>query len=331
MTASARLPVRSNSDPAPGSGRVSVVDAGSGDLVEIPGGHLLLGGYYAREGMDLWLVGQGGEAALVWNYFAQSPRPNLINAEGSVLTPDIVEAMVALPAAAARPTLGPADPVGLVDGATGEVFFGRADGTRLAAEKDTPLYSGDAIETGAGRVALVMVDGTRLALGEGTRAQIEHVVTGPQQLHVLVDLLELVDGTRGVAFLARLAKIVIVSIVTTVASRDETSRRRRLGGFRALFGWRPLHVIPLRGCTPHRGAKGLRTWERLWQPGDDTELGRMGGVRAVVEKSGNGDGWGKATGTAKARNGVVPGFVAQAKIDHHDVDRFAFQRFEGLR
>lgn len=179
MTASARLPVRSNSDPAPGSGRVSVVDAGSGDLVEIPGGHLLLGGYYAREGMDLWLVGQGGEAALVRNYFAQSPRPNLINAEGSVLTPDIVEAMVALPAAAARPTLGPADPVGLVDGATGEVFFGRADGTRLAAEKDTPLYSGDAIETGAGRVALVMVDGTRLALGEGTRAQIEHVVYDP--------------------------------------------------------------------------------------------------------------------------------------------------------
>ena len=177
MTLSASQIARSTAAPA--SGKVAAVDAAQGDLIEIPGGHLLLGGYYAREGADLWLVGPSGDAALVKNYFARNPRPNLINAEGSVLTADIVEAMVALPAAAARPTLGPGDPVGLVDGVAGEVFFGRADGTRLAPEKDTPLYSGDMIETGAGRVALVLVDGTRVSLGAGTQATVEHVLYDP--------------------------------------------------------------------------------------------------------------------------------------------------------
>ena len=82
MTLSAPQPARLGAAPAPvGAGaKVAVVDATQGDLIEIPGGHLLLGGYYAREGMDLWLVGPGGDAALVRDYFAQNPRPNLINA-----------------------------------------------------------------------------------------------------------------------------------------------------------------------------------------------------------------------------------------------------------
>ncbi|OHC81971.1 MAG: hypothetical protein A3G73_00820 [Rhodospirillales bacterium RIFCSPLOWO2_12_FULL_67_15] len=160
-------------------GRVAVLDAGRGDLLEIPGGHLLLGARYVREGPDLWLVGPSGEAVLVRDYFARDPRPNLINSEGSVLTPDVVEALAALPAAAPRPTLGPSDPVGLVDGIAGEVFFGRADGSYVAAEKDTPLYAGDAIETGAGRVALTLADGTRVSLGEQTQFGIEHVLYDP--------------------------------------------------------------------------------------------------------------------------------------------------------
>ncbi|MCC7016252.1 MAG: FecR domain-containing protein, partial [Rhodospirillales bacterium] len=160
-------------------GRVAVLDARQDDLLEIPGGHLLLGARYVREGPDLWLVGPTGEAVLVRDYFARDPRPNLINSEGSVLTPDVVEALAALPAAAPRPTLGPSDPVGLVDGVAGEVFFGRADGTYVAAEKDTPLYAGDAIETGAGRIALTLADGTRLSLGEQTQFGIEHVLYDP--------------------------------------------------------------------------------------------------------------------------------------------------------
>ncbi|MSO84351.1 MAG: hypothetical protein EXR02_02065 [Rhodospirillales bacterium] len=160
-------------------GRTVVLDAKQGDLLEIPGGDLLLGARYVREGPDLWLVGPGGEAVLVRDYFTRDPRPNLINSEGSVLTSDVVEALAMLPAAPPRPTLGRDDPVGLVDGVAGEVFFGRADGTYIAAEKDTPLYAGDAIETGAGRIALVLADGTRISLGEQTQFGIEHVLYDP--------------------------------------------------------------------------------------------------------------------------------------------------------
>lgn len=160
-------------------GRVAVLDASQGDLLDIPGGYLLLGARYVREGGDLWLIGPSGEAVLARGYFARDPRPNLINAEGSVLTPDVVEALTVLPAATARPTLGASDPVGLVDGVAGEVYFGRADGTIVAAEKDTPLYAGDVIQTGAGRVALAFADGTRLSLGEQTDFGIERLVFDP--------------------------------------------------------------------------------------------------------------------------------------------------------
>ena len=160
-------------------GRVAVLDAKQGDLLEIPGGDLLLGARYVREGPDLWLVGPTGEAVLVRDYFTRDPRPNLINSEGSVLTSDVVEAIVALPAAPPSPTLGRSDPVGLVDGVAGEVFFGRADGTTVAAEKDTPLYAGDVIETGTGRIALALADGTRISLGEQTQFGIEHVLYDP--------------------------------------------------------------------------------------------------------------------------------------------------------
>ncbi len=165
----------SNRSPA----RVAVLDASKGDLLDIPGGYLLLGARYVREGSDLWLVGPSGEAVLARGYFARDPRPNLINAEGSVLTPDVVEALAALPVAANRPTLGASDPVGLVDGVAGEVFFGRADGSFVAAEKDTPLYSGDVIQTGAGRLALTFADGTLVSLGEQTEFGIERVLYDP--------------------------------------------------------------------------------------------------------------------------------------------------------
>lgn len=160
-------------------GRIAVLDASRGDLLDIPGGYLLLGARYVREGGDLWLIGPSGEAVLVRGYFTRDPRPNLINAEGSVLTPDVVEALAALPAASARPTLGASDPVGLVDGVAGEVYFGRADGTIVAAEKDTPLYAGDVIQTGAGRVALAFADGARVSLGEQTDFGIERVLYDP--------------------------------------------------------------------------------------------------------------------------------------------------------
>jgi len=160
-------------------GRIAVLDAFRGDLLDIPGGYLLLGARYVREGGDLWLIGPSGEAVLVRGYFTRDPRPNLINADGSVLTPDVVEALTALPAASVRPTLGPSDPVGLVDGVAGEVYFGRADGTIVAAEKDTPLYAGDVIQTGAGRVALAFADGARVSLSEQTDFGIERVLYDP--------------------------------------------------------------------------------------------------------------------------------------------------------
>jgi Ca2+-binding RTX toxin-like protein len=160
-----------------------VVEATAGGLVDVPLGHLLmgLGARYVREGADLWLIGPNGESVLVRDYFAVSPPPALINAEGTVITPDLVEAFAVLPAGPKRDPaiLGAEDAIGTIDGAAGEVYLGRADGTRVEVDKDTPLFAGDTIETAAGTTALVLADGSKLALGPATRLVLDQMLYDP--------------------------------------------------------------------------------------------------------------------------------------------------------
>lgn len=223
------LPAPGATAPGVAGHRIAVVDANSSDLIEVPGGHLLLGGRYERRGSDLWIMGPTGEAVLVKDYFSVAAPPNLINAEGAVLTPDLIEALAVLPPARPPATLGASDPVGLVDAAAGEVFIGRADGTRAPIDKDTPLYSGDVIETVNGRIALVLADDTRIALGPGTRLEIEQILydpdsrTGEIALAVIEGNISFVSGHIGAS---RLDTMSIYTPSAIVNVRDTAGALR---------------------------------------------------------------------------------------------------------
>lgn len=159
-----------------------VLDATKGDLLDLPGGPLMLGGRYVRQGPDLLLVGPDGQTVLVLNYFAVSVKPNLINADGVVMPPDLVEVFTAGPSPK-PPSMKIADaddPIGVVDGVAGAVFVGRADGTRAMVDKDTPLYSGDTVQTADGTVALVFADGTRVGIGADTRVVLDRLTFDPK-------------------------------------------------------------------------------------------------------------------------------------------------------
>lgn len=159
-----------------------VLDATKGDLLDLPGGPLMLGGRYVRQGPDLLLVGPDGQTVLVLNYFSVATKPNLINPDGVVVPPDLVEVFTAEPPAK-PPSMKIAnadDPIGTVDGMAGAVFVGRADGTRAMADKDTPLYSGDTVQTADGTVALVFADGTRIGVGADTRVVLDRLTFDPK-------------------------------------------------------------------------------------------------------------------------------------------------------
>lgn len=159
-----------------------VLDATKGDLLDLPGGPLMLGGRYVRQGPDLLLVGPDGQTVLVLNYFAVSVKPNLINPDGVVIPPDLVEVFTAEPPPKppSMKIANPDDPIGTVDGVAGAVFVGRADGTRAAVDKDTPLYSGDTVQTAEGTVALVFADGTRIGIGADTRVVLDRLTFDPK-------------------------------------------------------------------------------------------------------------------------------------------------------
>lgn len=159
-----------------------VLDAAKGDLLDLPGGPLILGGRYVRQGPDLLLVGPDGQTVLVLNYFAVSVKPNLINSDGVVIPPDLVDVFTAEPPPK-PPSMKIAnadDPIGTVDGVAGAVFVGRADGTRAMVDKDTPLYSGDTVQTADGTVALVFADGTRVGVGADTRVVLDRLTFDPK-------------------------------------------------------------------------------------------------------------------------------------------------------
>lgn len=159
-----------------------VLDATKGDLLDLPGGPLMLGGRYVRQGPDLLLVGPDGQTVLVLNYFAVSTKPNLINPDGVVVPPDLVEVFTAEPPPK-PPSMriaNPDDPIGTVDGTAGAVFVGRADGTRAMVDKDTPLYSGDTVQTAEGTAALVFADGTRVGVGADTRVVLDRLTFDPK-------------------------------------------------------------------------------------------------------------------------------------------------------
>ena len=169
-----------------GDGEIVILKAISGDHLVIPNGTMLLVSEFVREGPDLLLIGPDGDRVLIRDYFTLAEPPALMTAGGAMLPPDLV-ALLAGPAAPGQyaQTEGGVEPqpIGRVDEMVGAVTASRVDGTTVTLSKDSPVYQGDVLDTGAGAaVAIVFIDETEFSLGEDGRMVLDELIFDPTSL-----------------------------------------------------------------------------------------------------------------------------------------------------
>jgi hypothetical protein len=177
--------VRPLPDGADSYARSAVFDAASGDPVTLPGGQFVSDATYLQQGDDLLLIGPDGTTVTIENYFAQTPRPDLLVPGGGRLTPALVDSFTPPEAAGQYAQAGTqlaqtGQPIGQVQDISGQVFAVRADGTRVQLSAGDQLFQGDVVETAAGgAVNLIFVDETTFALGSDARLALDELVYNP--------------------------------------------------------------------------------------------------------------------------------------------------------
>jgi Ca2+-binding RTX toxin-like protein len=71
-------------------------------------------------------------------------------------------------------------PIGRIDSLSGNASITRVDGTIAPAQKGTPVYQGDTVETAAdGKVGIIFADNTTFALGQNGQMQLDELVYNP--------------------------------------------------------------------------------------------------------------------------------------------------------
>lgn len=152
-----------------------------GKPVELPGGDFVANAQMTREGSDLHLTSPDGHTVTVEGYFARETPPDLITADGSRLSPQMVDAFVPPERTGQYASSGQiandASPAGRIAEVSGEAHIIRADGTQIPAKIDTPVYQGDVIETTkSGAVNIEFADNTTFAISESARMSVDQFI-----------------------------------------------------------------------------------------------------------------------------------------------------------
>ncbi|MBT5779077.1 MAG: hypothetical protein HOI02_06685 [Rhodospirillaceae bacterium] len=159
----------------------TILNAGAGDgRLVVPGGSALLRAEFFPSGGDLLIVMPDGSRIFVLDYYA-APLPTTLMTEGGAALPyDLVNILAGphAPGQYAQSETGlQAAPIGRVDESVGDATATRVDGTTVTLTKNSPVFEGDILETGAGgAVALVFIDETEFSLGEEGRMVLDELI-----------------------------------------------------------------------------------------------------------------------------------------------------------
>lgn len=157
------------------------LEISAGKPVELPGGDFVANARMTREGADLHLTSPDGHTVTVEGYFAQETPPDLVTADGSRLSPHMVNAFVppehSGQYAASGQIVNDASAAGRIAEVSGDAHIIRADGTRIQATVGTPIYQGDVVETTkTGAVNIEFSDNTTFAISESARMSVDKFV-----------------------------------------------------------------------------------------------------------------------------------------------------------
>ena len=158
---------------------------GSAEII-VPGGDMLLHADFTRVGADLLITAPDGTQFVIVEYFSATTQADLITEGGAMLPFDLVSALAgpASPGQYAQSEDGIEQvPIGRVGESVGEVTATRVDGTTVTLGKDSSVFQGDILETGAGAaIAVVFIDETEFSLGEEGRMVLDELIFDPTSL-----------------------------------------------------------------------------------------------------------------------------------------------------
>src|SRR3989339_1774300 len=152
-----------------------------GEAVQLPEGFDPASATYSRVGPDLVLTDADGAEVVVTDFFMQENFPALLG-EGGARSDGALAARLAGPAApgdvAGEVVIG--EPIGRVNGLTGEVTVVHADGTRMTLHMGDPVFMGDIVESGAeAGIGILLADGTALGMSEDALLVLDEMVYDP--------------------------------------------------------------------------------------------------------------------------------------------------------
>jgi hypothetical protein len=161
----------------------TTLDASSGGTLTLPGSASVNDLDMLRDGHDLVLRAPNGQETIVENYFSADPAPVIISADGSALTPALVDSFsqpIDGVQYAQKGSVDDASPVGVVKEVSGEATITHENGMVVKAAIGTPIYEGDIVETkGDGAVNITFIDDTTFAVSQNARLAIDEYVFDP--------------------------------------------------------------------------------------------------------------------------------------------------------
>ena len=180
-TAARAIPPNDGADQ--GARPTLVLDAAGATELVVPGGDFLLTAAFVREGPDLVLIGSDGTTVVIRDYFAVEGAPVLLTEGGARIVPELAEALAgpAAPGEYAQAEAGELDqPIGQVDTVAGEVTALRVDGTEVVLGEGDAIFQGDVINTGIdAAIGVVFVDDSTFSLGADARMVLDELIFDP--------------------------------------------------------------------------------------------------------------------------------------------------------
>jgi VCBS repeat-containing protein len=160
--------------------QTSVMVAGAG----VFSGGFLLTAAYVRQGPDLILRGEDGQAVLIKDYFAKETLADLIGDHGETIPADWIQLLAGplAPGQYAQISGGAGlRAIGKVSTFKGAATVKHPDGTSAALAKDATIFAKDVIETSANAaLGITFEDGSSFSLGSKGRLIIDEMIYDPQ-------------------------------------------------------------------------------------------------------------------------------------------------------
>jgi len=155
-----------------------------GGHVTLPADADFLRAEYAQSGPDLLIYTPDGASFFVADYFSVETQPDLVTAEGGVLSASIVMKLAGTqaPGLFVQATLGPGlgEPIGSITELEGAVNVTHVDGRQSPLLAGGSIYQGDVLETGTkASIGVVFADDTTFSLGEEGRMTLDEMVYDP--------------------------------------------------------------------------------------------------------------------------------------------------------